>query len=310
MKVVFMGTPDIAVEVLNGLICSKKHEVVEVVTQPDRPRGRSGKPAFSPVKEVAIKENIPVFQPEKIKSADSVEHLKSLDFDVIVVVAFGQILSKEILDMPKYGCINVHASLLPRWRGAGPIQWAILAGDEKTGVTTMQMDVGLDTGDMLLKQEIAIEPDETGGSLFDKMAKLGSRLLLETLDGVEEGTITPESQKDEDSTYAKMLTKDMGNLDFTKSAKEVDCYIRGLNPWPSAFTHYEGKTLKLWRAKVADDIEGLKPGQIGRITKDTFSIQTGEGSLVIYELQMEGKKRMNTADFLRGVSVKEGVCLC
>lgn len=310
MKVVFMGTPDIAVEVLNGLICSKKHEVVEVVTQPDRPRGRSGKPAFSPVKEVAIKENIPVFQPEKIKLADSVEHLKSLDFDVIVVVAFGQILSKEILDMPKYGCINVHASLLPRWRGAGPIQWAILAGDEKTGVTTMQMDVGLDTGDMLLKQEIAIEPDETGGSLFDKMAKLGSRLLLETLDGVEEGTITPESQKDEDSTYAKMLTKDMGNLDFTKSAKEVDCYIRGLNPWPSAFTHYEGKTLKLWRAKVADDIEGLKPGQIGRITKDTFSIQTGEGSLVIYELQMEGKKRMNTADFLRGVSVKEGVCLC
>ena len=310
MRVVFMGTPDIAVEVLNGLICSKKHEVVEVVTQPDRPRGRSGKPAFSPVKEVAIKENIPVFQPEKIKLADSVEHLKSLDFDVIVVVAFGQILSKEILDMPKYGCINVHASLLPRWRGAGPIQWAILAGDEKTGVTTMQMDVGLDTGDMLLKQEIAIEPDETGGSLFDKMAKLGSRLLLETLDGVEEGTITPESQKDEDSTYAKMLTKDMGNLDFTKSAKEVDCYIRGLNPWPSAFTHYEGKTLKLWRAKVADDIEGLKPGQIGRITKDTFSIQTGEGSLVIYELQMEGKKRMNTADFLRGVSVKEGVCLC
>lgn len=310
MKVVFMGTPDIAVEVLNGLICSKKHEVVEVVTQPDRPRGRSGKPAFSPVKEVAIKENIPVFQPEKIKLPDSVEHLKSLDFDVIVVVAFGQILSKEILDMPKYGCINVHASLLPRWRGAGPIQWAILAGDEKTGVTTMQMDVGLDTGDMLLKQEIAIEPDETGGSLFDKMAKLGSRLLLETLDGVEEGTITPESQKDEDSTYAKMLTKDMGNLDFTKSAKEVDCYIRGLNPWPSAFTHYEGKTLKLWRAKVADDIEGLKPGQIGRITKDTFSIQTGEGSLVIYELQMEGKKRMNTADFLRGVSVKEGVCLC
>ena len=310
MKVVFMGTPDIAVEVLNGLICSKKHEVVEVVTQPDRPRGRSGKPAFSPVKEVAIKENIPVFQPEKIKLADSVEHLKSLDFDVIVVVAFGQILSKEILDMPKYGCINVHASLLPRWRGAGPIQWAILAGDEKTGVTTMQMDVGLDTGDMLLKQEIAIEPDETGGSLFDKMAKLGSRLLLETLDGVEEGTITPESQKDEDSTYAKMLTKDMGNLYFTKSAKEVDCYIRGLNPWPSAFTHYEGKTLKLWRAKVADDIEGLKPGQIGRITKDTFSIQTGEGSLVIYELQMEGKKRMNTADFLRGVSVKEGVCLC
>lgn len=310
MKVVFMGTPDIAVEVLNGLICSKKHEIVEVVTQPDRPRGRSGKPAFSPVKEVAIKENIPVFQPEKIKLADSVEHLKSLDFDVIVVVAFGQILSKEILDMPKYGCINVHASLLPRWRGAGPIQWAILAGDEKTGVTTMQMDVGLDTGDMLLKQEIAIEPDETGGSLFDKMAKVGSSLLLETLDRVEEGTISPEPQKDEDSTYAKMLTKDMGNLDFTKSAKEVDCYIRGLNPWPSAFTHYEGKTLKLWRAKVADDIEGLKPGQIGRITKDTFSIQTGEGSLVIYELQMEGKKRMSTADFLRGVSMKEGVCLC
>lgn len=310
MKVVFMGTPDIAVEVLEGLAASEKHQIVEVVTQPDRPRGRSGKPAYSPVKEAALTQRIPVFQPEKIKAADSISHLKTLDFDVIVVVAFGQILSKEILELPKYGCINVHASLLPRWRGAGPIQWAILAGDEKTGVTTMKMDEGLDTGDMLLKQEIEITPEETGGSLFDKVAKEGRTLLLKTLDAIEEGTVVPEPQNGEESTYAKMLTKDMGRLDFTKTAKELDCYIRGLNPWPSAFTSYMGKTLKIWQAAVSDNIPELKPGQIGRITKDTFSIQTGEGSLIVYELQLEGKRRMSTGDFLRGVKLQEGVSLC
>lgn len=310
MKVVFMGTPDIAVEVLEGLVASEKHQIVEVVTQPDRPRGRSGKPAYSPVKEAALTQRIPVFQPEKIKAADSISHLKTLDFDVIVVVAFGQILSKEILELPKYGCINVHASLLPRWRGAGPIQWAILAGDEKTGVTTMKMDEGLDTGDMLLKQEIEITPEETGGSLFDKVAKEGRTLLLKTLDAIEEGTVVPEPQNGEESTYAKMLTKDMGRLDFTKTAKELDCYIRGLNPWPSAFTSYMGKTLKIWQAAVSDNIPELKPGQIGRITKDTFSIQTGEGSLIVYELQLEGKRRMSTGDFLRGVKLQEGVSLC
>ena len=310
MKIVFMGTPDIAVEVLEGLVSSEKHQVVEVVTQPDRPRGRSGKPAYSPVKQAALTQGLPVFQPEKIKTADSISHLKTLDFDVIVVVAFGQILPKEILELPKYGCINVHASLLPRWRGAGPIQWAILAGDEKTGVTTMQMDEGLDTGDMLLKQEIEITPEETGGSLFDKVAKEGRTLLLKTLDAIEEGTVVPEPQSGEESTYAKMLTKDMGRLDFTKTAKELDCYIRGLNPWPSAFASYMGKTLKIWRAAVSDDIPELKPGQIGRITKDTFSVQTGEGSLIVYELQLEGKRRMNTGDFLRGVKLQEGVSLC
>ncbi len=310
MKVVFMGTPDIAAEVLEGLAASEKHQIVEVVTQPDRPRGRSGKPAYSPVKEAALTQRIPVFQPEKIKAADSISHLKTLDFDVIVVVAFGQILSKEILELPKYGCINVHASLLPRWRGAGPIQWAILAGDEKTGVTTMKMDEGLDTGDMLLKQEIEITPEETGGSLFDKVAKEGRTLLLKTLDAIEEGTVVPEPQNGEESTYAKMLTKDMGRLDFTKTAKELDCYIRGLNPWPSAFTSYMGKTLKIWQAAVSDNIPELKPGQIGRITKDTFSIQTGEGSLIVYELQLEGKRRMSTGDFLRGVKLQEGVSLC
>ena len=310
MKVVFMGTPDIAVEVLEGLVASEKHQIVEVVTQPDRPRGRSGKPAYSPVKEAALTQRIPVFQPEKIKAADSISHLKTLDFDVIVVVAFGQILSKEILELPKYGCINVHASLLPRWRGAGPIQWAILAGDEKTGVTTMKMDEGLDTGDMLLKQEIEITPEETGGSLFDKVAKEGRTLLLKTLDAIEEGTVVPEPQNGEESTYAKMLTKDMGRLDFTKTAKELDCYIRGLNPWPSAFTSYMGKTLKIWQAAVSDNIPELKPGQIGRKTKDSFSIQTGEGSLIVYELQLEGKRRMSTGDFLRGVKLQEGVSLC
>ncbi len=307
MKVLFMGTPDFSVPVLEGLIASDKHEVIEVVTQPDRPKGRGGQMSITPVKEVALREDIPVFQPTKIKDEDSVAHLRELEFDVVVVVAFGQILSKEILDMPRYGCINVHASLLPRWRGAGPIQWSILAGDEVTGITTMQMDVGLDTGDMLLKREMKIRDDETGGSLFDRLAQEGSSLLLETLEQVEAGSVKPIQQKDEESTYAKMLDKHMGHLDFTKPAVELERYVRGLNPWPSAYTIYEGKTLKIWKAAVGEDMAGLKPGQIGQVTKQSFQIQTGEGSLVILELQLEGKKRMDTEAFLRGFTINGGV---
>lgn len=309
MKILFMGTPDIAATSLEGLIADGTHEIAMVVTQPDRPKGRSGKLAFSDVKEVAVRENIPVYQPERMKNQESIEYLKQFSFDIGIVVAFGQILPKEILDLPKYGCVNLHASLLPKWRGAGPIQWSILAGDEKTGLTTMQMDEGLDTGDMLLVKEVPITEDETGGSLFDRLASMGSSLLLETMKKIEDGTITRTPQNHEESTYAKMLSKSMGELDFTKPAVELERYIRGLNPWPSAYTKYQGKTLKIWKAKVTDGVSGKEPGEIVKIDKNSFTIQTGEDALTVLELQLEGKKRMQCGDFLRGVKVEKGMRL-
>lgn len=300
MNVIFMGTPDFAVPVLRGLIESKEHTVTAVVTQPDKARGRSGKLVFTPVKEVAVEHNIPVYTPVKVKEPEFVEELKKIPCDVIVVVAFGQILSKEILDFPRYGCINVHASLLPRWRGAAPIQWSILEGDEKTGVTTMQMDVGLDTGDILMTKEYVIRPDETGESLFDTLSELGAPLLLETLKAAEAGTLQPVKQDDAQSNYAKMLTKELGNLDLSRPAAELERYVRGLNSWPSAYIKFRGKTCKLWSASVVEANTEQKPGTIVEVAKDSFAIQTGDGLLRIHELQLEGKKRMKTEDFLRG----------
>lgn len=306
MKVLFMGTPDFAVPVLEGLIESPKHQVVAIVTQPDKARGRSGKLAFSPVKEVAIRAGIPVLQPAKIREKESVDKIRSYSFDVAVVAAFGQILSKEILELPKYGCINVHGSLLPRWRGAAPIQWSILAGDRVTGITTMQMNEGLDTGDMLLKKEVVIGENETGGELFDRMAGMGSQILLDTLDAIENRTILPEKQDDSKSTYAKMLTKDMGILDFSKKAVELERVIRGLNPWPSAYTRWGNKTLKIWSAMICEENSGMQAGQIASVDKKTFMIQTGQGCLIPLEVQLEGKKRMKTEDFLRGIVLESG----
>lgn len=309
MNVIFMGTPDFAVPVLQALIDSKEHNVTAVVTQPDKARGRSGKPVFTPVKEVAVANGIPVYTPVKVKEQEFVRVLQGIACDVIVVVAFGQILSKEILEMPRYGCINVHASLLPRWRGAAPIQWAILEGDEKTGVTTMQMDVGLDTGDMLLKEETLIESEETGESLFERLSGFGGPLLLETLSRAEAGTLKPVAQKDEESTYAKMLTRELGNLDFSWEAKKLERYVRGLNSWPSAYTRFRGKMLKIWKAEVVEKNTGFPPGTVAEVDKDSFSIQTGEGLLRLLEIQLEGKKRMSTGDFLRGVKVETGEVL-
>lgn len=310
MKVIFMGTPDFAVPVLQELIDSDRHEVVAVVTQPDKARGRSGKLVFTPVKETALANRIPVYTPERVKAPEFVEELKKISCDVIVVVAFGQLLSQEILDMPRYGCINVHASLLPRWRGAAPMQWAILEGDKKTGITTMQMDIGLDTGDMLMKTEVEILPEETGESLHDKMALLGGGLLLETLEAAEKGTLQPTAQNGEDSTYAKMLTKEMGRLDMTWEAVKLERYIRGLNSWPSAFTGYKGKTLKLWRAEALQEETGEKPGTVVDVAKDSITVQTGKGCLRLLEVQLEGKKRMDAASFLRGVKIEKGDILC
>ena len=310
MKVIFMGTPDFSVPVLQGLIDSKEHEVTAVVTQPDKPRGRSGKLVFTPVKQLAVEYGIPVYTPKRVKDPEFVKELSRIPCDVIVVIAFGQILSKEILDLPKYGCINVHASLLPRWRGAAPMQWAIIAGDETTGITTMQMDVGLDTGDMLLTKEVPISPNETGESLHDKMAVLGSELLLETLRQAEEGTLHPIPQNDEDSTYAKMLTQETGKIDWNLDAAQIERYVRGLNSWPSAYSGYKGKTLKIWCAEVLPEVTEEKPGTVVSVEKDSFTVQTGNGCLRILELQLEGKKRMDAGSFLRGVKIEKGDVLC
>lgn len=241
MQVIFMGTPDFAVPTLRA-IHEAGHELLAVVTQPDKPKGRGNQVQFPPVKDVALEYGVPVYQPKRVREEEFIEVLRGLQPDVIVVVAFGQILPKAVLDIPKYGCINVHASLLPKLRGAAPIQWSIIDGEEKTGVTTMFMDVGLDTGDMLLKEETVISPEETGGSLHDRLSELGGPLLIRTLSELEAGTLVRIPQKDEESNYAKMLDKALGNLDFTRPAVELERLIRGLNPWPSAYTHFNGKT--------------------------------------------------------------------
>lgn len=301
-----MGTPDFSVPVLQGLIDSTEHEVVAVVTQPDKARGRSGKLTFTPVKELAIANDIPVYTPKRVKDKEFVEVLKNIESDVFVVIAFGQILSKEILDIPKYGCINVHASLLPRWRGSAPIQWAIIEGDKYTGVTTMQMDEGIDTGDILLTKEYEISPNETGESLFEKLSQLGSNVLLETLNMAKKGELKPIKQDEAKSTYAKMLSKSLGQIDWNTSAVQIERYIRGLNSWPSAYTSFRNKTLKLWSARVIDKEFDSEPGTVVEIGKESFTVATKEGALEILEVQLEGKKRMNSGDFLRGVQIEAG----
>lgn len=303
MNIVFMGTPDFAVSALEALL-KAGHDIKLVVTQPDKPKGRSGALAFPPVKECALKHGLPVFQPVRIKTAENVEYLKQYEADVYVVAAFGQILSQEILDMPRLGCINIHASLLPKYRGSSPIQRAILDGEEKTGVTIMQMDIGVDTGDMLYKKEYVIKPSDTFESLHDELAVLGGQAIVEALALLKEGKLIPEKQRDEDSCKAPMISKEMGLLNFCDSAAKLDRQIRGLNPWPSAFTKYQGKTLKIWRAVP---VEGTgEPGEILLVEKDSFVVACGENALCIYELQLEGKKRMNSHDFLLGQKVRPG----
>jgi len=291
--------------VLQALLDADEHRVTAVITQPDKARGRSGKLVFTPVKEEAVAHGVPVYTPERVKDPAFIETLRGILCDVIVVAAFGQILSKEILELPKYGCINVHASLLPRWRGAAPIQWAILAGDHTTGITTMQMDEGLDTGDMLLKKEIVIREDETGESLFSRLSKLGGPLLLETLLQAEQGTLRRVKQDDAESTYARMLRKELGKLDFSKDAAELERFVRGLNSWPSAYTYFRGKMMKIWRASVIDQNTELPCGAVVQVEKDGFCVQTGNGLLKVLEVQLEGKKRMKSADFLRGNDVAD-----
>ena len=304
MKVIFMGTPDFSVGTLEELIRAG-HEVVLAVTQPDKPKGRGKEMQFTPVKEVALKHGIPVFQPKKIRDAESIEELRKYPADVMVVIAFGQIVPKEVLEMTPYGCINVHASLLPKYRGAAPIQWSIIDGESVTGVTTMQMDEGLDTGDMLLKTELPISPKETGGSLHDKLAEAGAKLCVETLKALEEKTVVAEKQGETTTAYARMLDKKLGNIDWNNGAEEIERLIRGLNPWPSAYTMWEDKVMKIWEAEVVEGEEKSETGTIVKVEKDGFFVQTGKGLLKITQLQIPGKKRMDAGAFLRGYSIKE-----
>ena len=307
MKVVFMGTPDFAVGTLEALI-EAGHEVIGVVTQPDKPKGRGKTLMATPVKEVALKHQIPVYQPKKVREAGFTETLGRLAPDVIVVAAFGQIITKEILDIPRFGCINVHASLLPAYRGAAPIQWAVINGEKESGVTIMQMDEGLDTGDMIDKVVVPLAQDETGGSLFDKLSQAGARLCVKVLKDLEEGNAVRVKQPEESTTpYASMISKKMGEIDRNRSAKSIEQLIRGLDPWPSAYTKLQGKTLKLWKAEAQKENvpEGV-PGEVVKVERDTFCIQTGDGILKIEEVQLEGKKRMDTAAFLRGFHLSQG----
>ena len=322
MKVVFMGTPDFAVGALEAII-EAGHQVTAVVTQPDKPKGRGKEMQKTPVKVCAQKYGISVFQPVKVKEPEAVETLRSYEADIFVVAAFGQILSEEILAMPKYGCVNIHASLLPKYRGAGPIQWAIINGEKITGVTIMQMDKGLDTGDMLFQSEVEIASDETADTLHDMLAEAGALLFVEALEKIEAGFVKPVKQNDEESCYAKMLQKSMGKIDWQMEAGKLDCLIRGLISWPGASTVYRGKNLKIWREEVAleQELAALeaqagqsdggcagsgRPGTVIRVDKDAVYVQTGDGLLRILEVQPEGKKRMAVKDFLLGYPVKAG----
>ena len=308
MKVIFMGTPDFSVGTLEALV-EAGHEVVLAVTQPDKPKGRGGKMQYTPVKEAALARDIPVYQPKKIREPECIEELKKYNADIMVVIAFGQILPKEILQMTPYGCINVHASLLPKYRGAAPIQWAVIDGEKVSGVTTMQMNEGLDTGDMILKTEIPLDPKETGGSLHDKLAEAGAKLCVETLKCLEDKTATWEPQGESTTAYAKMLDKNLGNINWTDPAVQIERLIRGLNPWPSAYTHWNDKVIKLWQADVVEGNTDQEAGTIVKVEKDSFYVQTGEGLLKIEELQLQGKKRMDAGTFLRGNHLEYGEIL-
>lgn len=302
MRVVFMGTPDFAAGILKAVI-GAGHEVVLAVTQPDKPKGRGGAVQSSPVKECAVSRGIEVYQPKRVREAECVEFIRKREPEIILVAAFGQILSEEILQMPKYGCINVHASLLPKYRGAAPIQWAVINGEKVSGVTIMRMDAGIDTGDMIEKAEVELSPQETGGSLFDKLEKLGAELLIRTMEKIENGTAVYTKQEESKATHVGMIKKELGLISWGKPAAELERLIRGLNPWPSAFTKINGKTLKIWQARPEAGGDVSKAGEVAVVNKKELKIHTGEGVLSLLEVQLEGKKRMDIEAFLRGYEV-------
>lgn len=307
MRVLFMGTPEFAVPTLEALI--QEHEVIGVYTQPDKPKGRGKAMAYPPVKEKALEHNLSVYQPVKVREASVVAEIEAMNPDAIVVVAFGQILPESILNIPKYGCINVHASLLPKYRGAAPMQWAIIDGEKETGITTMYMAKGLDTGDMILKATTPIGPKETGETLHDRMSVMGGPLILETLKQIEAGTAPRIKQDDSLSCYASMLDKELGCIDWNKDAASIERLIRGLNSWPSAYTLWNGKTLKIWDSEVVESSGEGENGTVIAKDKISFTVKCGENALKILEVQLQGKKRMATQAFLVGNQVDTGMRL-
>lgn len=307
MRIVFMGTPDFAVGSLKALCESGKHEILAVVTQPDRPKGRGNKLLQTPVKEYALAQGLTVYQPQKVKTPEFVELLHELQPELIVVAAFGQFLSKEILELPKYGCINVHASLLPKYRGAAPIQYAIIKGEKESGVTIMQMDIGMDTGAMLDKVVVPIAENTTMGELHDALREQGAALLLQVIDKIAAGTAVAEPQDDAQATYATLLDRSMEHIDWSKTAQEVHNLIRGFNPAPSTFTKLpNGKSLKIWGSKMTDKSSAAAAGTVIATGKHSFFVACGEGVLEITEVQPESKKRMPAQVFLNGRGVQEG----
>lgn len=307
MRIVFMGTPDFAVGSLQALCESGKHEILAVVTQPDRPKGRGNKLLQTPVKEYALEQGLTVYQPQKVKTPEFVELLHELQPELIVVAAFGQFLSKEILELPKYGCINVHASLLPKYRGAAPIQYAIIKGEKESGVTIMQMDIGMDTGAMLDKVVVPIEENTTMGELHDALREQGAALLLQVIDKIAAGTAVAEPQDNEQATYATLLDRSMEHIDWSKTAQDVHNLIRGFNPAPSTFTKLpNGKSLKIWGSKMTDKSSAAAAGTVIETGKHSFFVACGEGVLEITEVQPESKKRMPAQVFLNGRGVQEG----
>ena len=301
MNIVYMGTPDFAVKPLEKII-EGGHTVLSVFTQPDKPKGRGYAMTPPPVKECALKYGISVYQPVSMKDGEAFKILSELEPDVIVVVAYGKILPKDILELPKYGCINVHASLLPKYRGAGPIQWCVLNGEQKTGVTTMNMAEGLDTGDMLFKSETQIGENETASELHDRLSVMGAELIVKTLTAVENNTLVPQKQNDEESSYAPMLTKELCNIDWSKSAQEVHNKVRGLNSWPVAVTFANGKRLKVFSTRIVE-----AKGEAGTVIKEKpLTVACGDKSVEILEVQPEGKKRMSADDYVRGYRIAKG----
>lgn len=311
MKAVFMGTPEIAAVILRTLLQSGI-EIAAVVTKPDKPKGRGKEMAFSAVKQEALSYGLPIYQPEKVKEEGFLQELKHLAPDVILVAAYGKILPETILSLPPYGCVNVHASLLPKYRGVSPIQWAVIDGEKKSGVTIIQMNAGIDTGDILLKKEICLEPKETAQSLHDKLAVLGGNALLEVLKQLEAGTAVKIPQEENGATYVGMIEKAFGQMDFERTAAELERLIRGLNPWPGAYAKIQGKTIKFWDADVCteqiyEQAEKVSEGMVAIVEKEHFYIQCKNSLLQINELQPEGKKRMTCAEFLRGYPMKPGI---
>jgi len=306
LRIIFMGTPEFACPTLKTLI-ERGEQVVAVVTQPDRPKGRGQQTLPPPVKLLAQEHGIPVLQPVKVRHPDAIEEIRALKPDLIVVVAFGQILPKALLEIPARGCINVHASLLPRYRGAAPLNWCIINGETETGVTTMMMDVGLDTGDMLLKRATPIDPDEDTSSLHDRLSRIGAELLAETVDLLAEGRLVPEKQDDALTCYAPMLKKEDGEIDWGKDAPGIKNLVRGMTPWPGAYSYLDEKLLKVYRVQSASG-EGI-PGEVLAAGRDGIEVACGEGSVVIHELQLEGKKRLPAAEFLAGCKLVPGATL-